>query len=290
MHWKFEPIFSISVQHQHHLNGSPAASPDFALKPSAATAERLRHLNWIFKEQADGARIFAEQVVSPDGEATYARQPIEDEAFTFYLRLLNPALLGYTAPYMQAGANPAAPTAAAAAALDMRARAMMAKSTSIEKPIPNSALPPFSGVSRLLYFDNLSAVSIPQPNAPPDAPPLLRITAGAFVDTPEFASRGPTPFTLRHKPGSKQAEFTPASPSSTGARLFDIAPTAQSLTVTLPPNLYRLRQIPGDDIENIYLSDERLDSTIFGIIRIFNTSTLPTLSAQRHYSAVFAEV
>ncbi|HND87913.1 MAG TPA: hypothetical protein PK971_06290, partial [Saprospiraceae bacterium] len=195
----------------------------------------------------------------------------------------NPALLGYTLPYMKAGGGG---TASGPAALNMRARALIAESVAAEKPTPNSALPEFSGVSRLLYFDNLSAISIPQPNAPP----LFRLTAGEFVDVPEFASRAPTRFTLRHKPGSKQAEFSPASPSAAVARLFDIAPAAQSLTVELPPNLYRLRQIPSDDSEKIYLSDERFDGTVFGIVRIFNTPALPILSTLRHYSAVFAEV
>ncbi|HND90121.1 MAG TPA: hypothetical protein PK971_17435, partial [Saprospiraceae bacterium] len=98
MHWKFEPIFSISVQHQRTQNGTANASPDFSLKPSAATAERLRRLNWIFKPQPDGAQVFAEKIVGPDGEASFARLPADNEGFTFYLTLLNPALLGYTLP------------------------------------------------------------------------------------------------------------------------------------------------------------------------------------------------
>lgn len=284
MHWKFEPIFSIQVQHQRTLNGVPSSLPDFEVMPAAATAERMRRLNWIFKTQPDGARVFAEQVIAPDGQASFARSPLDGEAFTFLIRLNNTSLLNNTAPYMKSGA--AASRVLPAGPVNMRSRAMAIEEQGKETAIPNTALPSFSGRSRLLYLDNLSTVAIPQPNAPP----LLRLTAGEFVDIPEFASRGPTTFTLSPKAGSKQVEFTPLTPDKSPVMLFDVAEGASRVNIDLPANGYRLRQIPGNHTEVMYLGDEQIDSSTLGVIRIFQWPDLPILDTYRRYSVQFAEV
>ncbi len=283
MHWKFEPLFSIRVLHQRTLDAPPDKTPDFDLAPSARTAERMRRLNWMYKAQPGGGIVFAEKIVGPDGQSSFARQPLADEPFTFLLRLNNPALLNYTAPFAKKKALMVGPPS------NMVARpGAIAVAAASEATVPNSDLPSFSGRSRLLYFDNLSAVSIPQPNAPPDAPPLLRLTAGEFAGLPEFASRGPTLFAFAPVSGGA-VEFSPLTPSGTPIVALDILPQSQRFTAELADNAYRMKQVPGNKSELIYLTGEQLDSSVFGVIRIFNTATLPALDQNRRYTVAFAE-
>jgi hypothetical protein len=303
MHWKFESLFSIRVQHQSTLNAPPGTTSDFDLMPSASTAERMRRLNWVFKAQPDGGLILGEKVISADGSEDFVRQPAADEPFTFLLRLNNPALLLRTAPFaVKNEAATAAPSAAAAAAtFRPGARAQSLRTGSVSETAPSVAvasasvpaagdpLPAFSGRGRLLYFDNLAAVAIPQPNAPPDALPLLRLTAGDFAGLPEFASRGPTPFAYALPAGASSVEFEPLVPSGAPTVTLSPPPTSRAIRVELPDNAYRMRPLPGTQTEVIYLTGEQLDASVFGLVRIFNTAQLPVLEQNRRYTVVFAE-
>ena len=280
MHWKFEPLFSIRVLHQRALDAAPDKTPDFDLAPSVGTTERMRRLNWMYKAQPGGGMVFAEKVVGPDGQSSFARQPLADEPFTFLLRLNNPALLDYTAPFTKKKDPIVGPPSNMVARPGAVAVAATAGAT-----VPNNSLPSFSGRGRLLYFDNLSAVSIPQPNAPP----LLRLTAGEFVGLPEFASRGPTPFAFAPASGAAAVEFSPLTPAGTPIVALDIPAQSQRFTAKVADNAYRMKQVPGNQSELIYLTGEQLDSSVFGVIRIFNTATLPALDQNRHYTVVFAE-
>lgn len=302
MHWKFEPLFSIRVQHQSTLNAPPGATSDFDLMPSASTAERMRRLNWVFKAQPDGGLILGEKVIGADGSEDFVRQAAADEPFTFLLRLNNPALLLRTAPFAaQTEAAASAPSVAAAATFRPGARAQSLRAGSVSEtaasvavasasvPAAGDPLPAFSGRGRLLYFNNLAAVAIPQPNAPPDAPLLLRLTAGDFVGLPEFASRGPTPFAYSLPAGTSSVEFVPLVPSGAPAVILSPPPTSRAIRAELSDNAYRMRQVPGNQTEVIYLTGEQLDASVFGIVRIFNTAQLPVLAKNRRYTVVFAE-
>ena len=223
--------------------------------------------------------VFAEKTIGPDGQSTFARKPGADEPFTFLLRLNNPALMNYTVPFAKK-AGVTQPSG------NMRVRGgAVAEVGQDSAIIPNNDLPSFSGRGRLLYFDNLLAVSIPQPNAPP----LLRITAGDFVGLPELASRGPTPFNFAPVKGSTAVEFSPLVPSGTPVVMLDIPAQSQSFVAKVPDNAYRMKQMPGNQSELIFLTDEQLDSSVFGIVRIFNLSALPVLDQNRRYTVVFAE-
>jgi hypothetical protein len=266
------------------LNSLPGATPDFDLTPSASTAERMRRLNWMFKSLPEGGMVFAEKIISPDGQSTFARQPITDEPFTFLIRLNNPALLNYTVPFAKKAGTAAAPSG------NIGARGgAAAEASPVPTVVPNNGLPSFSGRGRLLYFDNLLAVPIPQPNTPPGEPPLLRMTAGDFVGLPELASRGPTPFNFAPIKGSTAIEFTPLVPTSTPVVILDIPAQSQSFVAKVPDNAYRMKQLPGDQSELIFLTGEPLDSSVFGIVRIFNLAALPVLDQNRRYTVVFAE-
>jgi len=302
MHWKFDPLFSIQVRHQSALNASPGATPDFDLMPSASTAERMRRLNWVFKAQPDGGLVLGEKIIGSDGLGDFVRQPAADEPFTFLLRLNNPALLHRTAPFAVKTEEAAAVGASAATAAmfrpgarprSLRPGSALETGPSTDTPIVaaaaapavNDPLPAFSGRGRLLYFDNLSAVAIPQPNAPP----LLPLTAGDFVGLPEFASRGPTPFAYTLPAGGTAVEFVPLVPGGASAVAFSPLPSSRAIRAELPDNAYRMRQVPGNHTEVIYLTGEHLDASVFGIVRIFNTAQLPVLEQNRRYSVVFAE-
>ena len=285
MHWKFEPLFSIRVLHQRTLDAPPDKTPDFDLSPSARTAERMRSLNWMYKAQQGGGMVFAEKIIGPDGLSSFARQPVADEPFTFLLRLNNPALLNYTAPF----AKKEEAVAPVSGNSRVRSGSTMGTAQSLATVVPNNNLPLFSGRSRMLYFDNLAAVSIPQPNAPPDAPPLLRLTAGEFAGVPEFASRGPTPFAFAPASGAAAVEFSPMTPAGTPIVTLDIPAQSQRFTADLADNAYRMKQVPGNQSELIYLTREQMDGSVFGVIQIFNLATLPVLNQNRHYTVVFAE-
>lgn len=240
----------------------------------------------MYKPQPGGGMVFAEKIVGSDGQSTFARQPADDEPFTFWLRLNNPALLDYTAPFVQKkGAE--APQASGSAA---RPGAVAATTVPTPESVaPNKELPNFSGRGRLLYFDNLSAISIPQPNAPPGPPPVLRLTAGDFVGLPEFASRGPTPFNFTPVSGSTAVDFAPLTPTGSPVLTIDVPAASPRISAQVPDNAYRMKQVPSNQNELIFLTSEQVDASVFGVIRIFNSVQLPVLSQNRHYTVVFAE-
>ncbi len=102
MHWKYVPVLKITAHHEKYPPRS-AADPlpnvsAFSIEPSQATRERFRRLGWLWKQEDGALRIFAEKTMV-EGSAVIAKQPLEKEGFTFYIRAANAALLSETRPF-----------------------------------------------------------------------------------------------------------------------------------------------------------------------------------------------
>lgn len=253
MHWKFEEIFSIQVLHERYLldpPGDPALyAPDFTLEPSEQTRQRFRRLSWVARPQENGILVFAEKVLDKAGQSFTKAKPSDNEAFTFLLKINQPALLFDTKPFSEGGG-------------------------------PNPDLPAFSGRGRIFYFDNLNTSTQPDGS--------LRITAGDFANTAEMASRTPLPFTFS-SPDTTQVELSSLAPGSPASQTFDLNSKTKSVVLDLPESAYRFVQKPANQSETIYMTTERLNGEVFGVVRIFNSAALPALGQFRRYKALFAK-
>jgi len=233
MHWKFDPFFSIEILHGKYPPpgpGKPAPpAPEFSLGPSDETQKRLLRMGWVFRPYitGGGGTLYAEKIVSSNGIAKLRARPAQNEGFTFLVRLTNPSFLNTTKPY---------------------------------STIP-SALPPFSGRGRLLYFDNLKAVAL--------NPDTYSLPLGIGVGAADFGSRMPKRFTFRPaQAGVTQIEMIEQAPGG-DVKDFPIAAQSMSVEIALSENGYTLKQQPQGLSETLYLTDETLPSNTLGVVRIF---------------------
>ncbi|HRI58534.1 MAG TPA: hypothetical protein PK228_02390 [Saprospiraceae bacterium] len=253
MHWKFDELFSIRVLHEKFLldppNDTATYAPEFTLVPSEQTRLRFRGLSWVTKQQANGIMVFAEKVIDEKGQAFIKSNPLKNEAFTFLLKLNNPGLLFETQPFVSGGGA-------------------------------NPDLPAFTGRGRVFYFDNLHPVTQPDGS--------LLMTAGNFADIAELASRAPLPFSFASADTTK-VEVTPLTSGNATAQTFELDTKTKSVVLDLPENAYRFVQLPANRSETIFMTNEMLNSDVFGVVRIFNSTALPTLGQYRPYKALFAK-
>jgi hypothetical protein len=90
----YRRLFGIRVRHDWYAAGD--TRDDFALTPTASTAELLRQLGLGMRTAADGLVVFAE--IEPDSAPPVMRRPLGTASlrFAFELRAENPALLNIT--------------------------------------------------------------------------------------------------------------------------------------------------------------------------------------------------
>lgn len=261
MHWRYDPLFSISAYHTRYANPdpdtgeAPRKAPDFSLEPSSTTAARLRNMGWIFKQKTGSCTIYGEKLFEPDGTTRLRCIPAPEEGLTFLLRLNNPAILNETKPYVL---------------------------ESIPDLIPNNNLPGFSGRSRLLYFDNRD----PTPEAGSDELNL----ADGVVDEPQLASRAPRPFDLQNAPaGVTELVLTPLAPRSL-PKTYTINLLTKSVVINLPENGYTLEYKPGTQKEILYLTSDSMPNDLLGIIRIFKPTGNTGWEPYQRYKLLFEKV
>ena len=250
MHWKFEEIFSIQFTHQKK---APSAFPDFGLDapdfivvPTKSTADKLRRYGWITHSLSGGLLVLSEKTIDASGNASHRSLPPTNDAFTFWLLLNNPGLLNETQPF-------------------------------------EALLPQYAGRSRLLYFDNLSAVSLPDNK--------FRLTTGDFISLSDFSSGAPTYFRYAaREPQIAGIDVTPIEPGNPVAKSFNFTSPARFVDIELPESAYKIAPKPSGTAETVFLTPEKLAGKIFGAVRIFNTAAQPILEKHRKYSAVFAKI
>lgn len=260
MHWRFDPLFSLTVYHTRYTapdpdtGESPRKAPDFSFEPSRATAARLLRLGWVFKPQTGSFTVYSEKVFEPNGTAVLRGRPAPGEGFTFLLRLNNPALLNETKPYV----------------LD-----------SDPVVVPNPNLPEYSGRSRVLYFDNRNPTTLPGG--------ALRLTP-ATVDEQQLGSKAPTAFNFVNlKPGATTLQVTALSPGG-AAQSFPILPGTQSVEIDLPENGYTFGQTGAGFSETMFLSPEPLTGNVLGVVRIFEPAGGAWDDPPRRYQIIFEKV
>ena len=233
MHWKFDPFFTIDILHGKYP--PPAAGqadppvPSFSVEPTGETRRRLLRMGWVFRPYTGGGggALYAEKMIAPDGTAKLRARPAPDEGFTFIIRLADAALLNQTKPYAK---------------------------------VP-STLPAFSGRSRLLYFNNLNAVST--------GTDQFSLSAGSAVGLPEFGSRMPTVFIFQATSSSvTQVKMDALIPGGT-SQSFPVNSKTRSAAINLPENGYRLTQQPGGAAETLFLTNTALPANSLGVLRIF---------------------
>jgi len=248
MHWRFDKIFSIQFFHQKTME-SPLLNADlkrtqFSIIPTESTREKLRRMGWIFRSANDGIQVFGEKTIDPKGNAELRSNLASNDVFTFLLLLDDVSLLNYTHPF-------------------------------------KSDLPPFSGRTRLLYFDNLTTT--------PPTGDNLRLTGDEFIHSTDLASGGPTSFQyLAPLAQITSVELQAITPENPPAKSFSIKPPARAVGLEVAEGAYRMTPKPGGTAETLFLTPERLTGKTIGCIRIFNTSALPMSDTFRKYLAVFA--
>lgn len=248
MHWRFDKIFSIQFFHQktmdHPLLNADLKGAQFTIIPMEGTREKMRRMGWIFKPMNDGIVVFGEKSIDPSGNAEFRSRPANNEVLTFLLLLEEADLLNYTHPF-------------------------------------KSPLPPYSGRTRLLYFDNLSTT--------PPTGEDLRLTGDEFIHSTDLASGGPLSFQyLASEPQITSVELQAIRPETPPAKSFPINPPARTVGLEAEEGAYRLTPKPGGTTETVFLTQERFPGNAFGCIRIFNTAALPMSDTYRKYQAVFA--
>ena len=249
MHWRFDPLFSIKIVHSKDASKKAV---DFSLEPTQSTVQRMKTLNWVYRSQPGFCTVYGEKLFDTEGNTSLRVEPKAHESLAFFLRLNNSAILNSTKPYVLAS-----------------------------KPdvIPN-ALPAFSGRSRLLYFDNLSPLSVSGGE--------FSISSG-LVELTHFASVEPTLFMFdKAKNGVKKIKFTSITPQEVVTQ-FDLHPQTHTTEVRLPENSYRLEQIPDGPSETLVILSENVVGNTLGLIRIFKPNT-GDWEPQRRYRIEFGEV
>ncbi|MCK6692156.1 MAG: hypothetical protein L6Q97_08650 [Thermoanaerobaculia bacterium] len=260
MHWRFDPLFSLTVFHTRYTSPdpdtgeSPRRAPDFTFEPTRATAARLLRLGWVFKAQTGSFAVYGEKVFESNGTAVLRGWPALGEGFTFLLRLNNAALLNETKPYV----------------LD-----------SDPVVVPNPNLPEYSGRSRILYFDNRNPTALPGGE--------LRLTPGT-VDEQQLGSKAPSAFDFVNlKPGATALQITPLSPGAV-SHTIPVPPGAKSVKIDLPENGYTFGQNVAGFSETIFLSPESLTGNVLGVVRIFEPAGGAWDDPPRRYQIIFEKV
>jgi len=277
MHWKFEKILSLKFLHQKFFQEPPidisAYLPEFSVKPSPATLIRFNRLGWAVKPQTGGIVVFAEKIVRANGESFFKKRPEINEVFSFYITLNQPSVLNETTPFVLR--LPVDPSETQPAMPPQK-----------PKVIPNESLPTYSGQSRLMYFDNLNPKAIELP----DKTQSFQLTVSEFADKSEFASRAVTPYLLQMTSSDvKKVTASSIGPITGLPYSIEIKNNAQSVLLDWPEGAWRLQQEPTGKPETVFLTSRPLPSTVFGVVRIFNTESMP-LNQPRNYQAVFASV
>lgn len=260
MHWRFDPLFSLTVYHTRYTSPdpdtgeSPRRAPDFTFEPTRATAARLLRLGWVFKPQTGSFTVYGEKVFESNGTAVLRGRPAPGEGFTFLLRLNNAALLNETKPYV----------------LD-----------SDPVIVPNTNLPEFSGRARVLYFDNRTPTALPGGE--------LRLTPGT-VDVQQLGSKAPAFFDFVNlKPGAAALQVTPLSPGGVSQNI-PVPPGATSVKIDLPENGYTFAQSGAGFSETIFLSPEPMTGNTLGVVRIFEPGGGAWDDPLRRYQIIFEKV
>lgn len=260
MHWRFDPLFSISVYHTRYTmpdpdtNESPRRAPDFILEPSRGTAARMFRLGWVAKKGTGSITVYGEKVFDSGGSAKLRASISKEDGLTFLLRLTNPTLLNETKPYV----------------LD-----------SAPVVVPNTNLPEYSGRTRILYFDNLNPTPLPGD--------VLKLTPNT-VDEQQMGSSAPVFFDFTNiKPGATALQVTSLAPAG-AAQTFTISPGARSIKVDLPENAYAFEQNPSGFSEKIFLSPEPVESNVIGVVRIFQPVGGAWEDFHRRYQILFEKV
>ena len=260
MHWRFDPLFSITVYHTRYANPdpdtgeSPRKAPDFSFEPSRGTAARLHRMGWVFKPQTGSFTVYGEKVFETNGTQVLRGKPAAGEGFTFLLRLNNAALLNETKPFVF-DSDPVI--------------------------VPNTNLPEFSGRSRLLYFDNRVPTLLPGGG--------LQLTSNT-VDEQQFGSKAPSSFDFANlKSGATALHVTPLSLGGV-SQSIPIPPGAKSVKINLPENGYTFGQNVAGFSETIFLSPEPLTGNVLGVVRIFEPGGGAWGDSHRRYQIIFEKV
>jgi hypothetical protein len=260
MHWKFERMFTIKVMHEGlptQPKDEATTVPAFTLKPTTASLQRMKKLNWVARPIWNGLVVFAERNVRTDGTPMPPHKPSADEHLAFTIELNTPGLLKKTKPYMK---------------------------IAVPGPVPNDQLPNFSGRGRLLYFNNLNAV--------PLSTDTFRITQEDFVAEPEFASRAPTSFDFTAaQVGVATVEAKALLPNPPPVQSFAFKPAASKTQVELANNAYEMVQKPSapEKREIMYLTNETLPEKTLGIVSIFDIASAP-IDQNKTFQLAFAKI
>lgn len=238
MHWRFDPLFSLTVYHSKFDQPvpdtweSPRPAPDFMIEPTTGTAALLKKNSWLCKQGTGSCVVYAEKIIDAAGNSDYRNAPTAGTAISFVLRLTNNRLLNETKPFVVATGTATA---------------------------PNKNLPTFSGAGRILYFDNRNVVY--GNNAP------YPLTAGA-TDIPNLASRSRLPFVLSGLNPGSSVSLSALTPSGSTVAVPS-NPVTNSVEIDVPENGYQISGHNGGTAETIYLTNDRLPVDCLGIIRIF---------------------
>lgn len=146
----------------------------------------------------------------------------------------------------------------------------------------DAPLPLASGLSRLFFFDNLSPTDLGSDK--------FRLTVTPKATASNMASRVPLNFLYKASNAQSQSvEVRPLVSGSPVGSQVNFNPVSRDVYLQLEARTYQLTPKPVGTQETIVAVSEQTDSKIFGIVRIFNTITLPILEKHRKYNVQFAK-
>lgn len=249
--WKYDLLFTFQ------LFPEGGAEPLFAVIPTTDCVQTLRRYGLIFKPLSPGAAIIAEKRFQPDGSKATLRPIRSLTSFSFILQLKEAALLNQVAPYvMRNGSGEIIPV----------------------------ELPSFSGRSRILYFNNLSASGqidsdlefIPPPEDVDFDLSSRKLSIQDMVSADDLASLAPNVFSLTEDPARVSLlQLQSIRPDGDTMLTEPITAQKRRVEVDVPSGAYRLiRTGPGGGEERIYAGSQLLGGAVFGLIEIFKDDSI----------------
>ena len=91
---RYENIIKVNLFHEYYDNN---LCKDFCIYPTEVTSQMLNSLQWLYKLTNTGFNIYARVKPNTDPPQLYNIKAMPSTKFTFYLSLINPAFINFTA-------------------------------------------------------------------------------------------------------------------------------------------------------------------------------------------------
>lgn len=224
----YDILFSFRVQHDLYTD---LVSRDFQIIPTASCQINLARHGMIFKSDEEGGSAIIEKYT--DGVITEPLRKIQDlTAFTFLIKAVNPQIFSQTKPYTE------------------------------------TALPAFTGLSRILYLDNLNNAN------QIDASTTLSNQTNIGLE--DLASIIPNSFSFVSDPVNiQQIRVEEIKPLGGIVDTVLISPNQRNTELELAKGAYRLIKLgPLNSSEIIFAEKDILLENFLGLIQIYKDSTV----------------